>query len=311
MAESNVVPKQRAALTWRLSLSAVLIPLLVGLFVWDHALGASAPVLLVLCLLLALRAVWELAVLLRTRSFEPHVALASVCSAAVILAGWRTGMPGPCPGIDSATSGLGPAMLAFAVAVLAVLGHACVRYREPGANMETLGAEVFIVAYVGVLLSVTSQLRWVAGADAGYLALGSLLMAAKMGDVGAYTLGRLFGRRKMAPRLSPGKTWMGAIGALAGTSVGSVAWFQWAPRLFDPQWQPCQWYWAVLFGVLVGLAGLIGDLSESLIKRDVGKKDSASLLPGFGGVLDLLDSVLYAGPVAYVLWRVLPLATWN
>ncbi len=89
--------------------------------------------------------------------------------------------------------------------------------------METLGAELIIVAYVGVLLCLTAELRWVAGAQAGYLVLGSLIIAAKCGDIGAYTLGRLFGRRKMAPRFSPGKTWAGAIGALIGSAARRVA----------------------------------------------------------------------------------------
>jgi phosphatidate cytidylyltransferase len=65
-----------------------------------------------------------------------------------------------------------------------------------------------------------------------------------------------------------------------------------------------------VYGLILGITGLVGDLCESLIKRDVGKKDSSSLLPGFGGLLDLVDSVLYAAPVAYVLWKALPLATW-
>jgi phosphatidate cytidylyltransferase len=65
----------------------------------------------------------------------------------------------------------------------------------------------------------------------------------------------------------------------------------------------------VLYGIIMGLVGLIGDLCESLIKRDVGQKDSAPLFPGFGGLLDLLDSVIYAGPVAYLLWLTLPLAS--
>ena len=64
----------------------------------------------------------------------------------------------------------------------------------------------------------------------------------------------------------------------------------------------------MLYGVILGVVGLIGDLAESLFKRDVGKKDAAALMPGFGGLLDLLDSILYTGPVAYVLWWLLPLA---
>jgi phosphatidate cytidylyltransferase len=111
----------------------------------------------------------------------------------------------------------------------------------------------------------------------------------------------------MVPLLSPGKTWMGAVGALLGSGLGALLWLQMATPRFDSTWEPCGWFWAMLYGMIVGVAGLIGDLCESLVKRDVGCKDSAALFPGFGGLLDLLDSILYAGPVAYLLWQVLPL----
>jgi phosphatidate cytidylyltransferase len=138
-----------------------------------------------------------------------------------------------------------------------------------------------------------------------------LVIAAKGGDIMAYTFGRLWGRRKMVPLLSPGKTWMGALGAVVGSGFGGWAWLHWGTPLFNADWEPCNSAIAIFYGVTIGVVGLIGDLCESLIKRDVGKKDAALLLPGFGGLLDLLDSVLYAGPVAYLLWQILPLATWQ
>jgi phosphatidate cytidylyltransferase len=177
--------------------------------------------------------------------------------------------------------------------------------------METLGAELMIVSYIGVLLGVAAQLRWVAGDEAGYLVIGSLVIVTKGGDVGAYTFGRLFGKRKLVPLLSPGKTWAGAGGALVGSAAFSIAWFELATPLFNRTWTPPEWHTAAVYGLVLGAVGLIGDLCESLIKRDVGKKDSAILFPGFGGLLDILDSVLYAGPVAYILWKALPLATWQ
>ena len=140
--------------------------------------------------------------------------------------------------------------------------------------------------------------------------MGSLVISAKCGDIGAYTLGRLFGKKKMMPRLSPGKTWAGAWGAILGAGFGAIIWLQLATPQFDSSWVAPRWYWSIAFGVVIGVAGLLGDLCESLIKRDVGQKDSAALLPGFGGLLDLLDSILFAGPVAYVLWQVMPLKTW-
>ncbi len=291
-------------LGWRLFISAILIPALCGIFYLDARLGESAPILLMLCLLLAVRAAWELTDLLRARSLEPSFAATALCCAGVVLAGFS----GTWVVAGGHVDALAAVSTAYSLVVLLLFLKGAVTFREPGRSMATLGAELLVVSYIGVLLAVTAQLRWVAGADAGYLVLGSLIAAAKMGDIGAYTSGRLFGRRKMAPKLSPGKTWAGAVGALCGGALGGWLWLTFATPLFDSNWIPPAWYWSVGYGVTIGLVGLLGDLCESLIKRDAERKDSAPLMPGFGGLLDLLDSILYAGPVAYVLWKTLPLA---
>ncbi len=294
------------ALSWRLGLSALMIPALIGVFVADHHAGESAPILFVLCVALGLRSVWEMCQLLQARSMRPHL---TSCSAGVLLllvAAWgaRT-----IPAM-SGHSSLEWIALAVTVCVLGLMAVEVWRFRDPGHSVESLGANLLAVLYAGLLLAVTAQLRWVAGTEAGYQVLASLVIPVKFGDIGAYTSGRLFGRRKMAPRLSPGKTWAGFVGALVGASVGSLLWLQIAPGLFDESWKaPAVWACAV-YGVVLGLVGLFGDLCESLIKRDVGQKDAARLMPGFGGLLDLLDSILYAGPVALMLWDVLPLRTW-
>lgn len=295
-------------LGWRLGISAVLIPALVGLFIADHRLGANAPILLGLCLLLVVRGAWEITLLLSTRQMAPSFARVAIGASVVLCAAWVGVWRQPAsPLLISLTT----IAVAFSICVLSMFIAAALRYREPGGNMETLGAEILSVAYIGLLLAVTAQLRWIAGADAGYLVLASVVISAKCGDVGAYFLGRFLGRRKMIPRLSPGKTWMGFVGAVLGSGLGGWAWLTFATPRFGDNWQPAAWYWLVLYGVVLGLAGLVGDLCESLIKRDVEAKDSAALLPGFGGLLDLLDSVLFAGPVAVILWYTLPLATWQ
>jgi phosphatidate cytidylyltransferase len=310
MTEPAPAKPPKSALVWRLTLSAVIIPALIGLFVADHYLGSRAPVLLVLTLLLAGRAAWEMCELLRVRNIAVCSPAVIACSVGVVLAAWylplRTGQSEfPCGLV------LAPMLLGFATAVLALFLGEAWRFREPGRSMESLGGGVLTVSYVGLLLAMTAQLRWVAGADAGYLVLASMVIATKFGDIGAYTLGRLFGKRKMAPRLSPGKTWMGGLGALLFSALAGWAWLQFATPLFNADWKPPAWYLSLFYGAAMGVAGLLGDLCESLIKRDVGKKDSARLMPGFGGLLDLLDSVLFAGPVAYLLWITLPLATWG
>jgi phosphatidate cytidylyltransferase len=289
-------------LGWRLLVSAILIPAFAFLFYLDERAGEAAPVLLTLCLAIAVRSAWELAELFRVRSFAPSFVETAFLSCAVAASAWT---PHVWP------SAFVTPVLVFTFSVLWLLASNAARYRAPGGRMETLGAEILIVCYVGVLLCLTAELRWVAGAKAGYLVLGSLIVAAKCGDIGGYTLGRLFGRSKMAPLLSPGKTWAGAAGSLITSALGAWLWLHFVPPLFGANWPPCPGLWSAVYGLVIGTVGMIGDLCESLIKRDLGKKDAASLMPGYGGLLDLIDSVLYAGPVALVLWNILPLRTWE
>ena len=291
-------------MVWRLTLGPILIAALGLLFYADAQLGRTAPLMLGLCVFLCIRAAWELVQLFRIRSFEMQTVLVVTGSTLVVLANWAERLLHPGEDLHvRSLAALGPAMLVLVL----MLGEA-IRYQKPGQSMESLGAELLTVSYVGILLSLTAQLRWVVGADAGYLALGSLVVATKMGDIGALFFGKFWGRRKLIERLSPGKTWMGARGALVGAGLGSVAWFELGPW-FNPAWPHYAWYWSLPFGLAIGVVGLIGDLCESLIKRDLGKKDSAALLPGFGGLLDLLDSVLYAAPVAYVFWLLMPVVS--
>jgi phosphatidate cytidylyltransferase len=200
---------------------------------------------------------------------------------------------------------LGWPLAAFGIAVLAAFIAEMRRYERPGGVMERLGLSVLGIAYCGLLLAFVVQMRLLGpGSNGawGVAAIASLVIVVKMADVGAYTFGRLFGRHKMTPVLSPGKTWEGAAGGLVFCCLGSYLALNWLapamtglPPRFAWAWLPC--------GVIVGVAGILGDLAESLIKRDVGRKDSSAWMPGFGGVLDLLDSVLFAAPVAFLCWK--------
>lgn len=314
----------------RLLMSALLIPATIGLFYWDDQFGLKAPILFVIVLVISARCVWELVVLSRVAGFLPNLSLCWIWTATLLFAGWAPNLYPMSAAALIFKNGHAPFGWLAAMA-MSILLMAMIRFRSPDptsdcAAMQTLdsmnraagnptnqscepragfhlgsaGIEFLIINYVGVLMVVTAQLRWVD--QGGYFALSALVIATKMGDVGAYTFGRLIGGPKMVPRLSPGKTWAGGVGHLVTAGLCSAAWLCWIGPKVSSFWFAWGFWPAIVFGVVVGFAGLIGDLVESLIKRDVGVKDAPALLPGFGGLLDLMDSILLAGPVAYAMW---------
>lgn len=285
-------------LGWRLAMSALLIPLFAAACWLDQLLGSAAPVLFGLCCVIGVRSAWELVTLLRPRFPELRLVPIAACILALLVAAWLPHWRGMSGTIAAAAA----VAIVWTLCVLALFAFEAWRYENPGARMETLSAGIMAVGYIGGLLALTAQLRWVFGADAGYYVLVSMVVATKMGDVGAYTLGRLFGKRKMSPALSPGKTWAGFVGALLGAALGGAAWLRLAAPGFASVTAPPGLGWSLSYGLVLGGVGLVGDLCESLIKRDLGQKDASALMPGFGGLLDLMDSILFAGPIAYVLW---------
>jgi phosphatidate cytidylyltransferase len=142
------------------------------------------------------------------------------------------------------------------------------------------------------------------------LALVSLIAIVKMSDTGQYAIGRVLGRHKLAPLVSPGKTWEGVMGGALFAIVGAFLVFGWAaPYIMGTPNKSADFFAdtgrvvrVAIYALLVAAAGILGDLAESLLKREAGIKDSSTWMPGFGGLLDLLDSLLVAAPVAYLLW---------
>ena len=294
-------------LIWRLILGPLIILAALGIFTLDYQIGESAPLFLVVCLALCLRSVWELHQLFKTRAFETVFWLPALCTGLIIAANWIPHWSTTVAQKLDPLGNLGPAFLALAISVTLLFLHATSKYRAPGHTIETLGAEILMICYVGVLASLTLQLRWVQGPDRGYIPFASLIVVTKAGDISAFFIGRMFGRSKLIPLVSPGKTWAGFRGAVVGSVLASVLFFHAIVPLFvHDAYVPRLWV-SMLYGLLVGLAGMMGDLCESLIKRDVGQKDSSHLLPGFGGLLDLMDSIFFPGPLAYLLWLWLPM----
>ena len=128
-----------------------------------------------------------------------------------------------------------------------------------------------------------------------------LIVLIAMSDSGAYFIGKSMGRHKLSPKISPNKTWEGAIGGVAAAVLSmAAAWYIDANYAGAPLPGWPLWAYA-LTGVVLAIAGQIGDLVESMMKRDAGVKDSGKLLPGHGGILDRCDGFLFAGPMLYYL----------
>lgn len=196
-------------------------------------------------------------------------------------------------------------LVACALSLIVAFAAEIARFKEPGGNVINLAGAILAVVYIGVLATFLIQLR----IAFGLAALFSLIVVAKAGDTGAFVIGRMIGRTKMSPGISPGKTIEGLIGGLLCGLLAAWFWFKVViPIAASKTWliedtiMKTPTYGWVLFGLGVAGAGVLGDLAESLIKRDARRKDSSRWLPGFGGVLDLLDSLLIAAPVAYACW---------
>lgn len=201
-----------------------------------------------------------------------------------------------------------PLTLAALVPV-ALLGVAVWRRGVDGRPLAAVASTVLGVLYVAVPLSYAYALRafdYAVGTAAGTAVVLLPVLGTWASDIGAYFAGRLFGRRKLIPSVSPGKTVAGAVGALVVTAVVATLYTRYvlvpyAQLGFGPGR-------ALGFGLAVSVAAQLGDLVESMLKREAGVKDSSHLIPGHGGVLDRVDSLLFVLPLSYLLlgWMLLP-----
>jgi phosphatidate cytidylyltransferase len=202
--------------------------------------------------------------------------------------------------VEMIWAGSHSALWALSLGVIMIFVAEMRRFERPGGALANIAVGVFSLIYVGVMLTFAVQMRifWGVGAVAAWI------VSVKMGDIGAYTVGRLIGTTRMSPTISPGKTTEGAMGAILFACIGSWISFHGIVQLAPPSvalnpGTPFGW---LVFGLVMGIAGIVGDLSESLLKRDVGVKDSSAWMPGFGGVLDILDSLLLSAPIAWLCW---------
>ncbi len=258
--------------------AAVLVPVLLIVL----ALGGTA-LAIAIAIVTGLAAV-EVFRLLRTAGYAPLSALGTALALAVVL---DAAVPTVLEG-----SGLLLGAVGIVLVAIAAFGR-----QDPHDGLATWMATIFGALYVSLLSFVIrlglaapaipagSPLDWI-GADRAWILL--LILSVWSYDTGAYVIGKQFGRRKFLTHISPSKTYAGLVGGIVATTV-VVALALWAvgqPPLH-----------AIVLGPLIALAAQAGDLAESVIKRAAGAKDSGTLIPGHGGMLDRVDSFLFAAPI--------------
>ncbi|MDD5432770.1 MAG: phosphatidate cytidylyltransferase [Candidatus Omnitrophica bacterium] len=177
--------------------------------------------------------------------------------------------------------------LLFAVVLLLFLFLMQFRRRKNQGAVVDISTTIFGILYVSWFFSFLIKIRYLPG---GLGLLGAVLLITKSGDIGAYLVGSRFGKTPFVPRISPKKTVEGVVGGLIFSCLGA---------LISRPFLNVNTEKLILLGLLFGVLGQLGDLSESLLKRDCGVKDSGKILPGMGGVLDEIDSLIFTAPVFY------------
>jgi phosphatidate cytidylyltransferase len=238
-------------------------------------------ILCVLIALLVIPAQWELSKLAEAKNlkiFAPLTIIASILFATT----WYW------PQLVE----ISPVIYLSFVSAFSLLGLFLYQYFRYGTSevLANCGVSYFSIIYLGLLGAFALGVR----IDFGPWALLMFVFVVKSADIGAYSIGSIFGRHKFSPVISPGKSWEGMAGAAATAIIIAI--------LFAVIFDIMAWWLAAIFGFCFAFLGQMGDLAESMIKRDAQKKDAASTVPGFGGILDILDSLLPAAPFAYLFF---------
>jgi phosphatidate cytidylyltransferase len=230
------------------------------------------------------------------KSIQPLKALGAAISAIFVVVAAIDPSAGP----DGAGFGTVMVLVTLVVGVVGIWSRGVA-----GQPLLAMSATLTGAVYTGAMLSFALFLRHLPGNEGvwhGTALVFAPIVLTWASDTSAYFVGRAFGKRKLIPAVSPGKTVEGASGALAGAVVVAVA-YGYLLRQFDTY--GISLLQAILLGVLISVAAQLGDLAESLLKRDAGVKDSGRLLPGHGGALDRFDSLFFTLPLGYFFFRFL------
>ncbi|HWK90235.1 MAG TPA: phosphatidate cytidylyltransferase [Longimicrobium sp.] len=271
-----------------MAVAAVGIPLAIGAV---YAGGWVLAALLALCAALTAHELFRMAA---RKAARPLAWLGAAGAAAVVLA---QGMD-PAAGLSNPYPAWALLLVTLAAATAAIWTHGV-----EGEPLLSVAVTAFGAGYAS-LLGFGLLLRHLPGSGGAMEATALVLAPVALtwiSDSGAYFGGRMWGKRKLIPRVSPGKTVAGALSAVVGTTLAGAGYAALAAPLL-PAYRPTLLEGALL-GLLVSVLAQVGDLAESLWKRDVGVKDSGTLLPGHGGALDRFDSLLFTLPLGYAFFR--------
>ena len=243
-------------------------------------------------------ALWEFYGMLDHRSLPNFKVTGMICGTVMLVGSfYYFAKIGPAQSYDFETA----VLLFFLLTVFARQMFARLRHDEP---LQTMAYTLFGLLYVLWLFNFITKIVYVmprssSGAVTGQFYVLYLIAVTKFSDMGAYLTGSVIGRHLMVPHISAKKTWEGFFGALVFALLCSLALL----KLMPGHLSVLTWTHATILGLLLGFAAVIGDLAESIIKRSTGVKDSGNLLPGIGGALDLLDSLLFTAPLLFFYLR--------
>jgi phosphatidate cytidylyltransferase len=296
------VSVEQAATKVSTSRSVFVLRFLSTIVLWSVALviafsGYELAFHLLICLF-GLVALWEFYGMLDHKGLPNFKIVGMICGA-VMLAGsfYYFSRMGPARSYDFELA----VLLFFLLTVFTRQMFARLRDDEP---LQTMAYTLFGLLYVLWLFNFMTKIVYLiprssAGAVTGQFYCLYLIVVTKFSDMGAYLVGSVIGRHQMIPHISPKKTWEGFAGALGLSLLASLALF----RLMPGHLSMLNWTHAIVLGLLLGFAAVVGDLAESIIKRSTGVKDSGNFLPGIGGALDLVDSLLFTAPLLFFYLR--------
>ncbi len=279
--KSNFIPRMLSSVAlWVVAFAIIFSGFEIGFFLLISTIG--------------LRALWEFFRML-DHGGRPHFKLLGMISGFILILGsfyyYRT------YGLEQSYDFERAVLLAFVISVFTRQIFERTRDDRP---LETMAFTLFGLLYVLWLFNFVTKIVYVVppevdGSVRGHFYVLYLIIVTKFSDMGAYLVGSVLGRHQLIPHISPKKTWEGFLGGLGFSLLGSYALFS----LIPSQLPGMTWMHATILGLLLGFVAVIGDLAESIVKRSMGVKDSGTMLPGIGGALDLIDSLLFTAPLLY------------